>query len=68
MAIKLQPCLRCGVDDVEVREWFLGDATVPLFRCECANGHVWDEWFENKDDAIKAWNEKPVEGEYENLR
>jgi hypothetical protein len=49
-------CLRCGNPSISVEEWYCGDNPKPYFRCQCANGHAWDEWAKTKDEAIDAWN------------
>ena len=55
----LQPCLRCGNIDIEIQPWFNDNGHETSYRCACANGHHWDEWFDYLEDAVEAWNERP---------
>ena len=57
---KMLPCLRCGSNIVEIKEWYCGDNAEPYYRCQCALEHEWDEWHDTKDKAIAAWNERPI--------
>lgn len=55
---KILPCLRCGSDKVKVKACEWDDSKT--MRCECENGHAWDEWLDTEDQAIVAWNERPI--------
>ena len=57
---KIQPCLRCGSERVEVVDWYFMDSRASYFRCECKNGHKWDEWLDTREEAIARWNDRPT--------
>jgi hypothetical protein len=57
----LKPCLRCGNIDIEIHPWFdVLDGSETAYRCACGNGHYWDEWLNTIEDAVNAWNERPL--------
>jgi len=55
----LKKCLRCGSKNIKLQEWYCGDSSIPSFRYRCDNEHMWDEWFDTKEEAEVAWNERP---------
>jgi len=55
---KMLPCLRCGSNKIEVTSWEPGDNGRISYRCECENGHSWDEWEDTIPEAINSWNER----------
>jgi hypothetical protein len=52
------PCPRCGAD-IESGKDSRSCLCVSMFRVKCKNGHAWDDWYYDKESAIKAWNERP---------
>jgi len=55
---RILPCLRCGSAKVKVKVCEWDDSKT--MRCECENGHAWDEWLDTEAEAIAAWNERPI--------
>lgn len=57
---KLLPCMRCGSNKITVIKHWFDDDNHLSYRCMCERGHAWAEWLDTEDEAIAAWNERPV--------
>jgi hypothetical protein len=54
------PCPRCGAE-ARLIQYETGDCHPEShYRCECKNGHSWDEIIDTPEEAVKAWNERPT--------
>ena len=57
---ELLPCQRCGSDKIHFELYTPNDRLNDgSGRMVCENGHAWDEWSRNEDEAAKAWNTRP---------
>ena len=56
---KLKPCEKCGSSNVSV-----GVFSDALYRGLCQDcGHGYENWEYSGEEAIKAWNTRPIEDE-----
>lgn len=60
MSEELLPCPRCGTTNISFEFYTPSDGFRDgSGRMTCINGHAWDEWEDNEDAAILAWNTRP---------